>query len=213
MACFEEIQLPPKFQPGVKGGPQFATVVITAASGGEQRVAEWESPRREYEIDYISNPADAVELVDFFCARQGRLCGFRMKDWADYSTDQPTPGATSPTALLTSTTFQLQRSATSGTVTTTRNITKPVSDTPGDTVATNANSTVRVFNASMEVTSGWTLDTTTGILTFDDAPDYAPTWTGEYDIPVRFDSDRLPIQQDSPARRTVGPIGLIEERL
>ena len=39
----------------------------------------------------------------------------------------------------------------------------------------------------------FTLDTTTGRVTFDSAPYYGAdvTWTGEFDLPVRFDRDEL----------------------
>jgi hypothetical protein len=46
---------------------------------------------------------------------------------------------------------------------------------------------LKIFLDEVEIPSGWTADATTGIVTFDDAPDAGNlSWTGEFDIPVRF---------------------------
>jgi uncharacterized protein (TIGR02217 family) len=49
----------------------------------------------------------------------------------------------------------------------------------------------------VEQTTGFILDTTNGVITFGDpAPDIPAetwTWTGEFDVPVRFDTDVMKI--------------------
>jgi len=51
----------------------------------------------------------------------------------------------------------------------------------------------KVYVDGNEVASGWTIDETTGRLSFLSAPEYGSdvTWTGDFDLPVRFDTDQL----------------------
>jgi len=200
MTAFDEIRFPPNISRGATGGPTFSTVVITTASGAEQRIALWQRGRAVWDVSHaMRSPAQAHELLSFFLARQGRLRGFRFKDWNDYSTDQPTPGVKFATAQVTSTKFQLQRTYSSGGQTYTRTITKPVAGT------------VRLYNTlGQEVTTGWTLDATTGIVTFSSPPGYVPTWRGEYDVPARFDVDQMQLSLDDTEIRSWERIQIVE---
>lgn len=200
MPAFDEIRFPPDISRGATGGPTFSTVVITTASGAEQRIALWERGRAVWDVSHaLRTPAQAHELLSFFLARQGRLRGFRFKDWSDYSTDQPVPGTRFSTAPITSTTFRLQRTYSSGGQTYTRTITKPVAGT------------VRIYTpAGQEVSGGWTLDATTGVVTFAVAPGYVPQWRGEYDVPVRFDTDQMQMGLDDAEIRSWERIQIVE---
>lgn len=193
---FDEIQFPASIARGSSGGPQFATVVVAAGSGGEQRVAQWESPRRRWTVAQdLRTPAQMEELVAFFVARQGRLRGFRFKDHADFRVS-----TREDLVELTATTFQLVRRYTSGGVTRVRTIKKPVAGT------------VQIWNGTTEITSGWTVDTTTGVVTFGGDPGYTPSWTGEFDVPVRFDVDQMEIVLDDAQVRSWGGIAIVELR-
>ncbi len=200
MTAFDEVRFPPNISRGATGGPTFQTVVITTASGAEQRIALWKRGRAVWDVSHaMRSPAQAHELLSFFLARQGRLRGFRFKDWNDYSTDQPLPGTRFATAPVSGTTFQLQRTYSSGGQTYTRTITKPVSGT------------VRLYDsAGQEVTTGWTLDATTGIVTFSSPPGYVPTWRGEYDVPARFDVDQMRMTLDDTEIRSWERIQIVE---
>ncbi|OGF05213.1 MAG: hypothetical protein A2W00_04505 [Candidatus Eisenbacteria bacterium RBG_16_71_46] len=108
----------------------YSTVVIVTGSGAEQRVAQWAEGRRRWEIQYDDRSrAQADVLAAFFIARQGRLRGFRFKDWADYSSKIGDVETKHATAQITTTTFQLQKVYTSGAITHTREINKPVAGT------------------------------------------------------------------------------------
>ena len=49
------------------------------------------------------------------------------------------------------------------------------------------NTPLKIFRNGVEVTTGWTVNAITGVVTFAVAPATgALTWTGEFDIPVRF---------------------------
>jgi uncharacterized protein (TIGR02217 family) len=192
-SAFTETRLPEQLSLGAVGGPAFSTVVVSTASGAEERIALWTQGRRQWEIGYDGRSvAQASALVSFFIARAGRLRGFRFKDWSDYSSKVASVETKHTTAQLTTTTFQLQKLYVSGTVTYTRTITKPVTDT------------TKLFHpgTGAEITTGWTVDTTTGICTFTSAPGYIPTATFQFDVPVRFDDDQMRMRQDSTRVRS-----------
>ncbi len=175
IANFEEVLFPVDIARGAVGGPSFRTTVVITSSAAEQRIAQWADPLFKWEIASEQRTQGQIQtLIAFFVARLGRATGFRFKDWTDYT-------LTLQDALqLTTTTFQIQKAYASGTVTRLRKIKKPVAGT------------VHVFNASsVEQLSGWTVDTTTGIITFSVAPGYIPKVTCEFDVPVRFDTDEM----------------------
>jgi uncharacterized protein (TIGR02217 family) len=99
-------------------------------------------------------------LLAFFHARKGRLYGFRFKDWSDYK------AVAAPLVGRLDGKFQLYQSYNDGTYTTIRKITRPVL-------------------GSVTLTGGGSLDYSTGLVT----GGTGGTWTGCFDLPVRFDSD------------------------
>lgn len=206
-----------------QGGPAFSTVVIVTGSGAEQRVAQWSEGRREWSIGYDPMSRDSGQaLRDFFVLRQGRARGFRFKDMDDFSSYVGEVQTKHPTAPLTSTTFQLQKIYNDGLMTHARPIYKPVSNAiistgmlgSGDNAATQASSTVHLYNpgTGLEVTSGWTVDCSTGIITFGSAPGYVPTAIFEFDCAVRFDADRMEMTQKAAAARAWS-IPIVEVRI
>ena len=173
---------------GAKGGPQWNTTILALSSGKEKRNQNWSRQRGKWSISYgMDTKANQEEILSFFYLRAGREYGFRFKDWTDFeigtdSTDTPQEIATSDG---TTQAFQIVRRYTDGSYTFDRKITRPVSGT------------VRVFFGSTEQLSGWTVDTETGIITFTSAPAASPTISigviCEFDVPVRFDVDYLPV--------------------
>ncbi len=127
---------------------------------------------------------DAV-LAAFYAAR-GALDGFRHKDWLDYAATLESLGNT-PGANMTP--VQLIKTYTSGAVTYVRTIKKPVSAT--------------VY--SNGVSKAGTLVTSTGLFTptTNWTAGQALTWTGEFDVAVRFANDYLPATWDNKGVRTV----------
>jgi uncharacterized protein (TIGR02217 family) len=105
---------------------------------------------------------------------RGRHHGWRFKDWADFAAAH-TEGVVT---AITSTTFQLVKRYTSGSGTQDRVIKKPVSGTVEIKVS--------------GVVTAHTLDATTGVVTIGSAPAAsAVTWSGEFDVPMRFGTDKL----------------------
>ena len=88
--AFHEIRFPDNISRGARGGPERRTQVVELASGDEERNASWANSRRRYDVAYgIRRADDLAAVVAFFEARNGRLYGFRYKDWADYKSSLP----------------------------------------------------------------------------------------------------------------------------
>ena len=206
--AFHEVRFPDNISRGARGGPERRTQIVELASGDEERNASWADSRRRYDVAYgIRRADDLAAVVAFFEARNGRLHGFRYKDWADYKSALPSHAIT-PTDQQIGTgtgslqTFQLAKRYISGAQTWVRTIAKPVTGT------------VRVALGMIEQLSGWTLDTTTGVITFTTAPAGGVIVRAgfEFDVPVRFDSDTLDVTLDFERLGSITSIPLLEIR-
>ena len=206
--AFHEARFPDNISRGARGGPERRTQIVQLASGDEERNASWANSRRRYDVAYgIRRADDLAAVVAFFEARNGRLHGFRYKDWADYKSALPSQAITPTdqqigTGTGTQQTFQLAKRYTSGAQTWVRTITKPVAGT------------VRVALGMVEQMSGWTVDTTTGVITFTVAPAGGVIVRAgfEFDVPVRFDSDTLDVTLDFERLGSITSIPLLEIR-
>jgi len=204
--AFHEIRFPDNISRGARGGPERRTQIVELASGDEERNASWANSRRRYDAAYgVRRADDLATVVAFFEARNGRLYGFRWKDWGDYKSCLPsgTPVATDQligTGDGEATAFQLKKAYTSGTQTWSRTIAKPVADT-----------VMVAIDGAMQAT-GWSVDTTTGLVTFDAAPVSGTSITAgfEFDVPVRFDTDRLDVTHDIERLGSITSIPLIQ---
>ena len=206
--AFHEIRFPDNISRGARGGPERRTQIVELASGDEERNASWANSRRRYDAAYgIRRADDLAAVVAFFEARNGRLYGFRWKDWGDYKSCLPSgePSATDQvigTGDGATTIFQLMKAYTSGAQTWTRSITKPVAGSVSVALDGNAQA------------SGWSVDTTTGQITFTTAPASGVIVTAgfEFDVPVRFDTDQLDVTHDIERLGSITSIPLIEVR-
>ena len=206
--AFHEMRFPDNISRGARGGPERRTQIVELASGDEERNASWANSRRRYDVAYgIRRADDLAAVVAFFEARNGRLLGFRYKDWADYKSALPSQAITATDQQIGTGTgslqsFQLAKRYTSGAQTWVRTITKPVAGT------------VRVALGMVEQLSGWALDTTTGVVTFTTAPASGVIVRAgfEFDVPVRFDSDTLDVTLDFERLGSITSIPLLETR-
>ena len=206
--AFHEVRFPDNISRGARGGPERRTQIVELASGDEERNASWANSRRRYDVAYgIRRADDLAAVVAFFEARNGRLHGFRYKDWADYKSALPLQAITATdqqigTGTGSLQTFQLAKRYTSGAQTWVRTIAKPVAGT------------VRVALGMVEQMSGWTVDTTTGVITFTTAPANGVIVRAgfEFDVPVRFDSDSLDVTLDFERLGSITAIPLLEIR-
>jgi len=198
--AFIEVRFPTDIAYGSVGGPQYSTDIVITQSGYEQRNANWSQAHAQYNVAQgVKTQAQLDCLIAFFRARQGRADGFRFKDWTDYQVTGQAIG----TGNGTTTVFQLEKSYVSGGITQTRMIKKPVSGS------------VNIYLNNVLQTSGYTLDTTTGLVTFNTAPGNGVAITADFqfDVPVRFDTDRLSATIDSYGSRSWHDIPLVEIRI
>ncbi|SEO15682.1 TIGR02217 family protein [Paracoccus alcaliphilus] len=206
--AFHEIRFPDNISRGARGGPERRTQIVELASGDEERNASWANSRRRYDVSYgIRRADDLAAVVAFFEARNGRLHGFRFKDWSDYKSCAPsgTPATTDQvigTGDGTETAFQIAKRYTSGAQSWVRTITKPVAGS------------VRIALGGVEQAAGWVIDPATGIVTFAAAPGpgIAITAGFEFDVPVRFDSDALDVTLNIERLGSITSIPLVEIR-
>jgi len=206
--AFHEVRFPDNISRGARGGPERRTQIVELASGDEERNASWANSRRRYDVAYgIRRADDLAEVVAFFEARNGRLYGFRFKDWADYKTALPSRAVSDEDQVIgtgtgAATTFQLVKTYTSGVGSWTRAITKPVAGS------------VRIALDAVEQFAGWSVDTTTGVVNFTAAPGVGVVISAgfAFDVPVRFDSDTLDVTLELERLGSITSIPLIEIR-
>jgi uncharacterized protein (TIGR02217 family) len=205
---FHEVRFPDAISRGARGGPERRTQVVELASGDEERNASWANSRRRYDVAYgIRRADDLAAVVAFFEARNGRLHGFRFKDWADHKSCLPSEAPGPGDQLIgtgdgTTTAFPLVKRYASGDQSWTRAIAKPVAGT------------VRLALGGTEQLSGWAVDTTTGVVLVAAAPaaGVAVTAGFEFDTPVRFDTDTLDVTLDLERLGSITSIPLLEIR-
>lgn len=172
-----------------RGGPRYSTSIVAVRSGAETRNQNWTYPLHMYDAAKDNRTiAQITALLDHFHVCAGMYYAFRFKDWTDYKSVPSTIGsvisATDQAIGVgngTTTTFQLMKTYTRGSVSRTRKISKPVAGT------------VLVALDSVPQASGWTVDNTTGIITFTTPPanNVVVSAGYEFDVPVRFASDEF----------------------
>lgn len=192
----ESPRFPDDISYGSRGGPAYNTTVIVVDSGAESRNQRWSYPRHEYDVAYgINTLAKLEDLLHFFHVVAGRAIGFRFKDWMDYkSCDRSATPAQEDVSIGTGDgtedDFQLVKTYTQGAYTRTRKILKPVSGTL----------LVAVAASAKQEGVHYDVDYATGIVTFKagNIPTNGQAVTAgfEFDVPVRFDTDRLSINLD-----------------
>lgn len=197
---FVETRFPADISFGSSGGPVFSTSVITTQGGFEQRNINWAEARAKYNVAHgVKNQTQLDALIAFFRSRQGKAHGFRFKDWTDYKAAAVGIG----TGNGSQTAFQLVKTYTSGGVTYTRTVKKPVTGT------------VLIYLNGVLQGSGWSVNTATGVITFTGAPGsgVAVTADFEFDVPVRFDTDHLSASLDNYGAHSWNDVPLVEVRV
>ncbi len=186
---FHEVRFPANLSFGSVGGPERRTEIVTLANGHEERNSPWAHARRRYDAGVGMRSLDDIEtLVAFFEARRGQLYGFRWKDWSDYKSCAPSATIGFEDQVLgtgdgAQTAFQIVKTYASGPASYTRPITKPVKGS------------IQVGVARTQVTESvhFDVDYTTGIISFHTPPGAGAEVTAgfEFDVPVRFDADKV----------------------
>ena len=208
---FHEIRYPANLSFGSTGGPERRTEIVTLANGYEERNTPWADSLHRFDAGSgLRSLDDLSALIAFFEGRKGPLFGFRWKDWSDYKSGLPSAGISETDTEIgrgngVARTFQLQKVYLSGPSSYARPITKPVAGT------------VKVAVAGLPKVEGaeFSYDTVTGLVTFVTAPDINALVTAgfEFDVPVRFDTDRIAVSVASFQAGEVPDVPVAEVRI
>lgn len=209
--AFHDIRFPTNLSFGSIGGPERRVEIVTLANGFEERNAPWAHARRRYDAGMGLRALDDLEaVVAFFEARGGQLHGFRWKDWADYKScrasasprfgDQRIGSGDGVTQR-----FALIKAYESGMSRYERPIVKPVEGT------------VRAGIGGVEhfPDSDFSVDYDRGFVTFREAPEPGAEVTAgyEFDVPVRFDTDRIAVSIANYQAGEIPDIPVVEIRI
>jgi hypothetical protein len=174
MTSLHEVRFPDNIAYGATGGLEFATTVVATSAGHEKRNVNWSEARARWDVaSGLKEQAQIDELIAFFRARRGKAHGFRFKDWTDYKATGQLLG--------------------------TRNRADPVPTGQALPVRKHDRGPhhhqAGRGHVKVHLASGWSVDTTTGLVTFGTPPALGLEITVdfEFDVPMRFDTDHMAV--------------------
>lgn len=185
-AQFNEGRFPTYISFDAVFGPGFKTSIFEAGSGFEQRNVDWSMVRCSGDIaPAISDDARKQEVLSWFYVSRGKAIPFRYKDHHDFTIENAQPIGTGDGV---ETQFQVFKHYAAGDQTYDRTIYKLVSGT------------VVVYLDGVPQGSGFTVNLNTGVITFT-SPPAGSVVVGvdcEFDVPVRFDVDKMDLRGPAP---------------
>lgn len=202
----DDVRLPVWVERGASGGPIFNTQINRTIGGQESSVVLWSYPLHRWDIGYGLTRegfgSDSFnDIRDFFYARRGRGYGFRFKDWSDYTITNGLIG----TGDGSDATWQVVKVYADGVRPFSRKITRLVSGIE-----------VRVNGALKTLTTDYTVNLNTGVITFGggDIPAMGEEIrvTCEFDVPVRFEKDDMEMEVLLADAASIPEIPVVEVR-
>lgn len=206
---FHEVRLPLRLSLGASGGPGRRTDIVALSNGGETRNARWADARRRYDVGTgLRGLDDLYRLIEFFEARRGQLYGFRFRDPVDNRSGGHGEAVTAIDQLIgegdgARTQFEFTKTYADTGGATTRRIEKPVEG-----------SVLVAVDGAPLAPGDFSVDAAAGLITIDPgavpAPGAQVTAGFEFDIPVRFDTDRIEISLAAFKAGSVPSVPLVE---
>jgi uncharacterized protein (TIGR02217 family) len=207
---FHEVRFPLRLSLSVSGGPERRVDIVNLSNGREARNRRWRDARRRYDAGSgVRSVADLYAVLEFFEARGGSLHGFRFRDPVDFSSSAPGDAVTGLDQLIgigdgETAGFQLAKTYGDAAASHRRAINKPV------------DGTVRIAVGGVPVAAAgaFVVDAATGIVHF--AESHVPAEGVEiragyeFDVPVRFDIDRIELNLEAFRAGRIPSIPLIE---
>lgn len=202
---FHDVRFPTAISFGATGGPERINEIVLLTSGVEHRNARVSRSRRRYDAGTgVRSLSDLEEIVAFFEARRGSLHSFRFRDPFDRKSSAGELAVTALDQTLgigdgTNRRFPLVKLYGSGADAYRRIIVCPVVSTM-----------VAAVNGS--TTGGFTFDAATSEIVFASAPGngLAVTAGFEFDVQVRFDTERLSLNLTAFRAGQIPAIPLVE---
>jgi len=192
--AFVEEQFPTDISFGSIGGPEFKTIIVENQIGKEVRQIYSNFAKHFYEINLPpKNQIGIDKLLSFFHNRMGQAIGFRFKDWNDYKIS----GARIAEADGSQIQFQIHKIYQTLNSKIIRKISKPV-------VGTLA---IHGFDKNQ-----YSCNFATGLIKFHTPPKKGTEIVidVEFDIPVRFATDKLQVKIINNDLRELQTVKLVE---
>jgi uncharacterized protein (TIGR02217 family) len=204
-AGFHDLSFPVPVARGARVTTRRQTEIVTLGSGHEERNTRWRYAKRTYDAGGgVRSQGDLYAVQSFFEARFGQLYAFRFRDPLDHASGAPgtTPTPTDQgigTGDGVTKAFQLVKTYSAEHPSPVRPIKLPVAGS------------VQVAVDGV-VDPAATCDPLTGLATFPSAPANGASITAGFlfDVPARFDSDRIDIDMTAFKAGSLPSIPLIE---
>jgi uncharacterized protein (TIGR02217 family) len=181
---FFNARLPDRVAAGFSGGPEWKTAIAAMQNGDEYRNKEWAYPRHRYSAELgIFSDAEHEELLAALMVCAGAWGTFRFKDWNDFTV----AGSALTVVPASQTPVQLTKRYTFGGTTFVRPLTlvrTAIVYEDGITVPGSVNETTGLFTPDSNWGAG------------------EITWSGTFDVLVRFASDYNPLTARHRKART-----------
>ena len=209
MAEFLEERLPLDIRMGASHSDDYSVTITQTSGGAEYRKLVHQYPMRRWTINFTLLRDDlAARVLALYHRAYGRFAGFRVRDVDDYNSSASGRGAISTLdqtiTRISAGVYQLRKEYGAGGTPLgiglpARVIYKPVSGT------------LIAAKNGVTISSGMTVDTTTGLVTISPSPLIGDAITAgfEFDIPARFDSV-LDVASLSRDVRDCGSIDIVE---
>lgn len=204
MSAFHDVLFPLSVGLGARGGPERLTEIVELASGHEERNSPWAHSRRRWDAGPgVRSRDDLALLTAFFEARRGRLHAFRFRDPADHASCLPSGTPAAGDQLLglgdgVRTRFSLLKRYGTGDSAYQRPIALPVAES--------------VLVAVNGAPAAFTRDGAEIVFDTPPADGAAVTAGFRFDVPVRFDTDRLEVSLDHFGAGFAASVPLVEVR-
>ncbi|MCR4269223.1 DUF2460 domain-containing protein [Nitratireductor sp. ZSWI3] len=210
MDSFHDVRFPLAVSFGATGGPERRNEIVQLVSGREKRNARQADARRYYDAGTGLRSLDDVhEVLAFFEARRGSLHGFRFRDPFDMKSCKPSQAPSFQDEVIgvadgVNVRFPLIKTYGDGADAVIRRIARPLADTVS----------VGVDGVERLPGSDFTVDPQTGEIVFaaGSAPAGGAVVTAgyEFDMPVRFDCERLSVSLAAFKAGQIPAIPLVE---
>lgn len=210
MDSFHEVRFPIAVSFGATGGPERRVEIVALTSGREQRNLRLAHSRRHYDAGTgVRSLADLYEIVEFFEARRGSYHGFRFRDPFDMKSCAPGAAVSPGDQVLgvgdgVKAEFHLVKRYGEAGDAYLRPIIKP------------AAGTIRVAVDGLEqvLESDFFVDHMTGKISFMlgaiPASGASVTAGFEFDVPVRFDTERIAVSLSAFKAGQIPSIPIVE---
>lgn len=205
---FHDVRFPVAVSFGATGGPVRRNEIVALTSGREVRNARQALSRRRFDAGTgLRSVDDLYEIMSFFEARRGSLHAFRFRDPFDMSSTAPGNAIAASDQQLgigdgDRTVFGLRKTYGEGADAHRRPITRPLAGTVR--VALDGTELVPMEEFGIDAESG-------AVVLTAPPPEGTIVMAGfEFDIPARFDSDRLEASLASFRAGQIPTIPIIE---